>query len=329
VDLKRAAIGQDLLIGHPLVYAAPIVADKLDMPWVSIMLQPITFFSAYDPPILPAAPFLPAFRMAGPGFHRWFYTRVKEHTISWMAPVQRLRVEIGLDETPLHPLFDGQYSPLLNLAIYSSVMGERQPDWPCNSEITGFVFYDKIQGGSDLSPEIADFLDAGPPPIVFTLGSAAVNNPGEFYTEGIKTAKKLGSRAILLTGKEQSKQIDNKLPEGVRVFDYAPYSQLFPRASAIVHQGGIGTTAQALRAGKPQLIMPFAHDQPDNAVRIKKLGVGGTISRKQFTSTRASAMLNKMLSSERYAKKAAEVGKLIRSENGEVQACDAIEAVMA
>ena len=328
VDLKRAAIGSDLIIGHPLIYALPIAADKLDLPWVSVMLQPITFFSAFDPPILPAAPYLSLFRGAGPKFHQWFYDAARKRTLSWMEPVQKLRTEVGLERTSLHPLFEGQYSPLLNLAVFSSVIGEKQPDWPDNSVITGFLYYDKAEVNQELDAQLSEFLDAGPPPIVFTLGSAAVNNPGQFYDESARAAKKLGKRAVLLTGKGSAAGVKTPLPEGVRAFEYAPYSQLFPRAAAIVHQGGIGTTAQALRAGKPQLIMPFSHDQPDNANRITKMGVGQVLTRETFSANRAASRLKTLLQPDRYVSRAADVGALIRSESGEQRACDAIESVL-
>ena len=328
VDLKRAAIGTDIIIGHPLIYALPIVADKLNMPWISVMLQPITFFSVYDPPVLPGVPLLPLFHGAGPKFYRWFYQQAKNRTRPWMEPVQTLREEIGLDKTTLHPLFEGQYSPLLNLALFSSVVGERQPDWPQNTEITGFLYFDKAGANQELDTDLAKFLDDGEPPIVFTLGSSAVNDPGRFYAESIKAATKIGARAVLLTGKDGTAGLGVPLPDGISAFKYAPYSRLFPRAAAIVHQGGVGTTSQALRAGKPQLIMPYAHDQPDNASRVVKLGVGATLSRAGYNGNRAAAALKKLLQTGDYIQKASDIGKQIRSEDGATRACDAIEAVL-
>jgi len=84
---------------------------------------------------------------------------------------------------------------------------------------------------------------------------------GDFWPEAISAARELGRRAVLITGAEQL----GPLPEGVRAFSYLPYSRIFPAAAANVHQAGIGTLAQALRAGRPQLIVPVAFDQPDNA----------------------------------------------------------------
>jgi rhamnosyltransferase subunit B len=104
-----------------------------------------------------------------------------------------------------------------------------------------------------------------------------------------------------------------------------PYSQIFPSACAIVHQGGIGTTAQALRAGRPTLIMPYSHDQPDNAARVERLGTLRTLPRKKYSASRIAKELSELLNNSQYAEKAAEISSLVQAENGVNLACDAIE----
>src|SRR5262249_15866724 len=155
------------------------------------------------------------------------------------------------------------------LALFSRLLGDKQLDWPPQTVITGFPFYDQ-DGDAGMPAELAAFLDAGPPPIVFTLGSSAVQDAGLFYEPTIAPARQLGRRAVLLVGKDSSNR-PASLPEGMLAVDYAPFSELFPQAAAIVHQGGVGTTAQAMRSGRPMLVMPYAHDQPDNAARIVRL----------------------------------------------------------
>ncbi len=130
---------------------------------------------------------------------------------------------------------------------------------------------------------------------------------GRFYEEGTAAAKMLGRKAVLLIGEDPRNRLGN-LPDGVDAYGYARYSELFPRATAIVHQGGVGTTAQAMRAGKPMLIMPYAHDQPDNAAPMKRLGIGRSISRGRFFARRAAAQLRRLLDDPDYACRAAEVG---------------------
>jgi UDP:flavonoid glycosyltransferase YjiC (YdhE family) len=165
-------------------------------------------------------------------------------------------------------------------------------------------------------------LDAGEPPIVFTLGSSAVKVPGNFYQESIQAAKLLNRRAVLLIGKNTPPE---NLSQDILAVSYVPHSQIFPRACAIVHQGGIGTTAQALRAGRPTLVMPYSHDQPDNAARVERLGISRTIPRKQYLASRVAKELCKLLENPNYAAKAAEIGRIIQVENGVGVACDAIE----
>jgi hypothetical protein len=119
------------------------------------------------------------------------------------------------------------------------------------------------------------------------------------------------------------------LPEGVLALPYAPHGSLFPRAQAIIHQGGIGTTAQALRAGRPMLVVPHAYDQPDNASRVVKLGAARTLSPKHYAATRVATELQDLLAEPSYARRAAEVGRMVQAEAGDQQACDAIEAYLA
>lgn len=208
------------------------------------------------------------------------------------------------------------------LALFSSVFAKPQLDWAKNTVLTGFVFYDGSEDETELAPELQQFLDQGDPPIVFTLGSAAVMAPGRFYQESVKAATQLNRPAVLLMGKNAP---PNDLPENIFPITYIPYSQVFPRACAIVHQGGIGTTAQALRAGRPTLVMPYSHDQPDNAARVKRLGTSRTIARNQYTAERVAKQLRQLLGNPSYTAKASEIGGIIRAENGVGVACDAIE----
>ena len=174
-------------------------------------------------------------------------------------------------------------------------------------------------------PELAQFLDEGEPPIIFTLGSSAVWGAGSFYTESIAAAQRLRRRAVLLVGNDPLNQPTQLLPRDVIAVAYAPYAQIFPRASIIVHQGGIGTTAQALRAGKPMLVMPFGGDQYDNAARVVRLGAGRTIMRKQYRAEHAAIELKQLFENPSYGEKAAELGRRVQAENGVRVACDAIE----
>jgi rhamnosyltransferase subunit B len=163
---------------------------------------------------------------------------------------------------------------------------------------------------------------------VFTLGSAAVQAAGDFFAESAKAAALLGRRALLLVGKDMPRPPAELLSAEIVAFDYAPFSQLFPRAALIVHQGGIGTTAQVMRSGRPALAMPLSHDQFDNAMRLKRLGMGRTISRRRYRASSVVRELQRLLRDPEYARRASEIGCKIRAEDGLAAACNAIEAFL-
>lgn len=324
-DLKRATNGADLLVSHIITFAAPIIAQETGIKWVSTVLAPVSFWSAYDPSVLSGIPGQHFIRKLGPEAWRFFTRLAKWKSRQWLKPVYRLRAARGLPPG-LHPLFEGQHAPELVLALFSSALAQPQPDWPPQTRVTGFCFYDS-RDGSKMSPVLKRFLKAGPPPLVFTLGSAAVFDPRDFFRDSITAARRLKQRAVLLIGDPRNLPPE-KLPQGIAAFEYAPYSELLPHAAAIVHQGGIGTTGQALRSGRPMLVMPFSHDQPDNAARITRLGVGRTINRDHYNAATAAAELGKLLSNSSYAEKAKAVGEVIQAENGAANACDAIETCL-
>ncbi|MBW4695432.1 MAG: glycosyltransferase [Lyngbya sp. HA4199-MV5] len=320
-DLQQSAQDADLIITGEGVVAARLVAEKLGIPWVFAVLQPASFLSVYDPSVLPVLPFLAKLRGLGAVANRGVIQLPKIMAKSWAEPIHQLRRELELPPLTGSPFINDKYSPYLVLAMFSSAFAKPQRDWAPNTVITGFPFYD---GGDrmPMAPELQQFLDAGDPPIVFTLGSAAVMAPGHFYEESIHAANLLQRRAVLLIGKNAP---PTNLPETVLAVNYVPYSQIFPRACAIVHQGGIGTTAQALRAGCPTLVMPYSHDQPDNAARVERLGTSRTIPRKRYVAARVAKALRALLEDPRYATKADAIGRIIQAEDGVRMACDAIE----
>ncbi len=321
-DLMNSAKDADFILAGEGVFAARLVAEKLGIRWALSVLHPASFLSAYDPSVLPVFPFLAKLRGFGSIVNRGVVNFAKLVSKSWAEPVHQLRRELELPPLAGNPFIDDKYSPLLVLAMFSSVLAKPQPDWPAFTVVTGFTFYDGSFGGTELTPELKQFLDTGEPPIVFTLGSAAVLDPGNFYQESIQAAKLLNRRAVLLIGKNTPPE--NCLSDIVAV-NYAPYSQIFPRACAIVHQGGIGTTAQALRAGRPTLVMPYSHDQPDNAARVERLGTSRTIPRKKYSASRATKELRELLDNPRYTAKAAEIGQSVQAENGVCVVCNQIE----
>jgi UDP:flavonoid glycosyltransferase YjiC (YdhE family) len=326
-DTLAAAEGADLLVGNLATYAARLVAEKKGIPWVSVMHIPTGFYSAYDPPLLPGAPgFSKMFRFLGPAF--WGPVG---HFLNWAArcsmagPWYRLRQEIGLPPaTECNPLTQG-HSPRLHLASFSKWLVDKQPDWPLQTIVTGFPWFDQ-DGSTELPPALAQFLDGGPPPLVFTLGTAVATDAGSFFEISAQAAHLLGRRAVLIL-KDPRNRLPT-LPEGVAAFEYIPFSTLFPRAEAIVHHGGIGTTGLAMRSGRPMLVMPCAWDQFDNAERVARLGISRTIPRHRYTPARVAAELRHLLDNPAYGRRAAEIGAQVQQEDGAQVACDAVGEVL-
>jgi UDP:flavonoid glycosyltransferase YjiC (YdhE family) len=323
-DLAKACEGADLLLTHFAAYAGPIVAEVQKLRWMSIALQPTIFFSKYDPPVLAPAAWARHLYDLGP----WVFAAMMKvgalETARWIQPLTELRARVGLPPTA-NPLIHGQFSPFGTLALFSEQFAKPQPDWPAKTITTGFVSYDKAGEGFGLSPnqsELEKFLAAGPAPVVFTLGSSAVMEAEQFFEESMEAAKKLGVRAILLAWKKNNLPASN---DSLLITDYAPFSHLFPRASVVVHAGGVGTVGQALRAGRPMLVVPWAHDQPDNAERCCKLGVALTVQRNRYRAGIVARKLSTLLNDPIYGQKANAIAQSLATENGLKTACDAIE----
>jgi UDP:flavonoid glycosyltransferase YjiC (YdhE family) len=313
----------DLLLLGELNYAGPIVAEVTGIKWASYVLAPLSFFSAFDPPVLPMYPRLARADKVIPGMGRAIRRLARLVSRKWPQPIYDLRAELGLPKGE-NPLFDAKHSPYLVLALFSKVLGREQKDWPRNTLITGFCYYDSDAGNAALAPHIETFLASGPPPVVFTLGSAAVLAAGRFYEFSAKAAVRLGVRAVLLIGSDPRNKPRQALPESICVAEYAPYSKLFSRASLVVHQGGVGTTAQCLRAGKPMLIQPYSHDQPDNGRRMMRLRVAQVIQRGNYTPLRVGRKLKAMLAEPLFARRAEQVAQRLEQEDGVCSACDAL-----
>jgi rhamnosyltransferase subunit B len=323
-ELLVAADGSDLLVSHVVSPAGAIVAEALGLPRVHSVLQPLAMWSAHDPPVFGTMPLASFWARRGPATWRAILALARLGSRSWNGPVNRERVRVGLPPTRSSPLFD-LWTPGLNLALFSPVFAPPQPDWPADTIATGFP----LVGGADharLPVELAAFLDAGEPPVVFTLGSAAVFDAGTFYADAARVAATLGVRAVLLTGLETRNRVPPELlSRSIVTCDYAPHGPLFARAAAIVHQGGVGTTARALHAGRPMLVMPYSHDQPDNARRCVRLGVARVIARERWNAARATRVLGGLLSDRRAAASARIVGERRAAEDGAATAAEAIE----
>jgi rhamnosyltransferase subunit B len=322
-DLSRAADGADLLVSHPLAVTLPLVAKIRQLPWVATVLSPLSFMSNYDPPVIAGAPWLRQLRKLGPKPYGLLLDLLKWSVRGWEAPLREFRKGLGLAPAREMAIFEGQFSPLRNLALFDSQLARPQPDWPANLRICGTPVHDGATPDDGTRADLERFLSVGDAPIVFALGSSAVWIAGDFWERAAEAARRLGRRAVLVTGPVTP----GNLPDGVRAYPYLPYSIVFPRAAAVVHQAGVGTLAQALRAGRPQLVVPVAFDQPDNARRAAALGLARVLPFKKVTARRLADQLASLLGKPEYEHRARTLAADLAGIDGAARAADELIAL--
>jgi rhamnosyltransferase subunit B len=310
-----------VVVAHGIVFGARLAQEKLGIKLVTVHLAPAVFRSALAPPVLSGfrlPPGLPAgckralFRLAD-----WVYL---DRILA--PPINALRAELGL--APVKGILkDWWHSPERVLALFPAWFAEPQADWPRRTRLTGFPLYDEAEE-RPLEQELRRFLEAGPPPILVTPGSANVHAQ-TFCQESIRVCQRLGQRGLLLS--RYGENVPAALPPAVRWFPYAPFSAVLPRAAAFVHHGGIGTTAQALAAGVPQLIVPLSHDQFDNAARAQRLGTARCLPARQYRAIAAAARLKALLASPAVAQACRHAARQIQADHPLAAACAQIEAL--
>lgn len=304
-----------VLAAQGQVFGAHIAHEKLRFPFITIHLQPAAFRSAHEFPLLPG----------------WMPPLLKQGVFNLLdafvldkvfAPeINRFRHSLGLP--PVKKIFDKwTHSPQMNLGLFPDWFAPPQPDWPPQTHLTGFVFYDKQNGHESTSGRLEEFLGAGSAPIIFTPGTA-MKHANQFFADCVKACQMLGRRGILLT--QHPDQLPRELPLDFQHFAYLPFSKILPRAVALVHHGGIGTTAQAIAAGIPQVIRPAAHDQPDNAARVERLGIGASLSPEKFNAASLAEKLNTVITSQQVLDRCKSFARKIKPDQSLNDTCIIIE----
>ena len=313
---------ETIIISSTLGFAARLVQETQGIPNATVHLSPGVFQSAYQ------APKAPGISMPNwlPVFVKRLMWRVVNH--AFVDPIvtpalNRFRKELGLP--PVSRVFQKWlHSPDLTLCLFPPWYAIPQPDWPLQTRLTGFPLFDDAYRRG-IPDEVQKFLDAGSPPLVFTPGSA--NKFGTvFFKEGAKACQLLGKRGLFLTHYPQ--QLPSSLPAGVKHFPYLPLSYLLPHCSALIHHGGIGTCAQALSVGIPQVIQPLNFDQFDNAARITHLQVGHTISSCSFSASHVASYIDDLLSSPTVKAQCAKAANHFTDTHPLDDSCDLIESVL-
>jgi rhamnosyltransferase subunit B len=278
-----------VLVASPGVLAARLVQEKLRRPMASIILQPWMIPSISAPPVMPGGLTLPRWAPRPLGrLYWWGFNAVGDRLVG--SELNRLRRSLGLE--PVRQVFRWWLSPELVLGLFPDWYGPPQADWPAQVRLTGFPTYDG-RSGRDLPAEVIEFCSAGDPPAAFTFGTGMMHATDPFRA-AVDACAQLGLRGLLLTKFEQ--QLPPRLPPTVRHCAFAPFQQLFPLCAAVVHHGGIGTTARALAAGTPQLVLPFAYDQLDNARRVERLGAGEWLRARRANGRRMAKALDRLVS---------------------------------
>ena len=276
-----------VLVANPGVLAARLLHEREGTPLATIVLQPWMLPSAHRPPMMLGGMTFPAW---GPRWlWRWYVSGLNQFGDYLVNPyLNVLREELGLARG--RRLFDWWFSPQLILGFFTAEFGPPQPDWPPQVRLLSFPCDDGEERNNPA--EVEAFLQAGEPPVAVTFGTG-VQHAAKLYQAAVEACVRLGLRVVVAT--RHAGQLAQPLSPGVMITPFAPFSRLFARCAAVIHHGGIGTTAQALATGVPQVIIPLCYDQLDNAVRVKGLGGGNWISSRNANSRKIAVELEKSL----------------------------------
>jgi len=293
--LEHAVAGQTVLVYSTLCFGTRLAQETLRLPGVSVHLSPAVFFSSHAPPVIRGM-YMPAWLPRG--LKRALFGLTDKLTLQRIfgRPVNAFRAELNLP--PVRSVMgEWCHSPQRVIGLFPDWYAPPQSDWPPQTVLTGFPLWDEQQV-TPISPQLEEFLNSGSPPIAFTPGSAMFHGQ-KFFSAAIDACQRMNRRGLLLT--RHAEQIPADLPASVLHIPFAPFGPLLPRCAAVVHHGGIGSTAQGLAAGIPQLLMPMSFDQPDNAQRVKNLGVGDWLGPRRFTGGNVSAALGRLIGSHNVA----------------------------
>ena len=306
-------------VASTLSFGPRLAQERLGARLATVHLSPFLMRSRHAPPVLPGLD-LPSWL---PARARHAIQRAVDRFLidpERLPQLNALRGELGL--APIGRLTDWLPSPEALVLMAPFWFAPPQPDWPRQTVQAGFPRGDRFGEAPELSEAVLAFLRAGPPPVAITYGSS-MRHGRDVFAAAVEACTRIGRRALLVT--PRSEQIPSALPASVLHLPYAPFSRLLPLCAGLVHHGGIGTAAEALAAGVPQLVVPNAFDQFDNAARIACLGVGARLDRRHVTPARVAAMLGGLLNDAGVATACARNRLRMAEEDGIEAACDAIE----
>jgi rhamnosyltransferase subunit B len=330
--------GETVFCAHGMDLASRVAGETLGAPVASIIFAPGMLWTLYDSPRLKGAFLGPTVPRIMKQLQFWVSDTLFVQPL--LAPdLNALRRELGMP--PVRRIFSRWlFASDLVLGLFPDWFGPRQPDWPATTVAVGFPLWDtpnsaggekgsvpifpgrKMGTDPNLPECVREFLSAGPPPIAFSPGSAN-HEAHQFFAAAVEACEQLGRRGILLT--KYDHQLPSKLPDSVRHVGFVPMSQLLPHTAALVHHGGIGSCAQGLSAGVPQIVRPMSFDQFDNSRRLVRLGVAKEISVRRFTGRSVSAALADLLSSSTVASRCRDLAGRCNGPAALATACETLE----
>lgn len=319
---ERIRPGETVLAAPFTMMAARAAREKFKCPLVTVHLQPVCFLSVHDTPIImPGTEWM----LKLPVWAKKILFSLPNPSDFKLTPqVKAMCREINIPG-PRRVVPDWMHSPDANLALFPEWFAAPQPDWPANTHTVGFPLAD-LRTLFELPPDLAAWLQEGTKPVLFTPGTGNTQATA-FFREGLAACEKLGLRALL--GTSFPEQLPNPLPSFARHFAYLPFSEVLPHVSAFVHHGGIGTLSQGLAAGVPQLIMPMGHDQPDNVMRLQRLGTGDYLEPKHFKAEAVAAKLSHLVRDTTVKEAAARASTLCRADEPAAKAVAVMESAGA
>ena len=305
----------DIFISHIVQVAAPVIASRTGVRWISATPTTNCYPSKFgDAPGI-------AWRNPPSALNNLAWTAARALLKDLNALLDEQYTLLGAPPRDRGALL-GAFSEFLTIGLWSPAFFKRPPDWPDWFQIGGYARWD-APGGAPLGT-----LPAGNSPlVVFTLGSSVVNDPRGYYETAMEAVRQTDWRAVLLGAPEDFK-VAPDLKHRVVALRYAPYAELFPQASAIVHQGGVGTTQAACYYGVPAIVVPRGFDQFENAAHIQRHRLGLRLMPSSFSATLLRIRLERLLSDVNTVRKVQELSLKMQAEAGVARSADLVEMAL-
>lgn len=308
---ETVAFEPDVVVHHPLILSAPMAADALGVPRVLVEFAPVATPSER----FPAAGGPTATRDLG-AYNRHTYAVPRSAARLFEADVARAAAELPGGRRPA-----GRSPSRATLMAVSPALLPRPDDWPERVHQTGAWF---SESSASPDPAVAEFL-AGGPFLVASFGSMATGDASARGDAIVSAARAHGLRVLLVTGWGGLALPAESRGSDVLAVRAAPFDAVLPGAALAVHHGGAGTSHAVARAGVPAVVVPVTADQPFWAAQLHRQGLAAApvALRRLSGGILVPAMTDALSRRER----AAEVGRLMRTEHGVQRALDALEAL--